>query len=86
MPICWYTYECFLYTIRNHALRLKDVVIIIKMGFFVSDLHRHIEQLHPEQFNGHHFDNSFTVYRGQGLSKADFEKMIKNQGWTVFIQ
>src|SRR5207248_1399236 len=51
-PIWWYTYPCFLYSLLNRALRLMDAGIIIQMGFFIGDLHRHIEQLHKEQFAG----------------------------------
>jgi tetratricopeptide (TPR) repeat protein len=79
-PIWWYTYECFLYPMLNSALRLMDVDVMIKMGFFIGDLHRHIEQLHSEQFNGHNFGKIFTVYRGQGMTKKDFEKMTKTKG------
>jgi tetratricopeptide (TPR) repeat protein len=79
-PIWWYTYECFLYPMLNRALRLMDVDLIIKMGFFIGDLHRHIEQLHQEQFTGHHSGTSFTVYRGQGMSKVEFEKMTATKG------
>ncbi len=56
-----------------------DVDIIIKMGFFMGDLHRHIEQLHEKQFNGQNSDKSFTVYRGQGMFTADFEQMTKTK-------
>ncbi|UJR12867.1 hypothetical protein I4U23_017041 [Adineta vaga] len=78
-PIWWYTYECLLYPMLNGALRLMDADLMMKMGFFIVDLHRHIEQLHSEQFSGH--DNSnFIVYRGQGLSKGDFEQMKKTKG------
>jgi tetratricopeptide (TPR) repeat protein len=79
-PIWWYTYECFLYPMLNRALRLMDVDLIIKMGFFIGDLHRHIGQLHQEQFDGHHSGTSFTVYRGQGMSKVEFEKMTATKG------
>jgi tetratricopeptide (TPR) repeat protein len=64
----------------NRALRTSDVDIIIKMGFFISDLHRHIEKLHKEQFGGHQVSEIFTVYRGQGLSKTAFEEMTKTKG------
>jgi len=47
-PIWWYTYEAFLYPMLNRSLRVMDVDIIIKMGFFMGDLHRHIEQLHKK--------------------------------------
>jgi tetratricopeptide (TPR) repeat protein len=79
-PIWWYTYECFLYPMLNRALRMSDVDIIIKMGFFIGDLHRHIEELHKEQFGGHQNGKVFTVYRGQGLSNANFEHMKKTKG------
>jgi tetratricopeptide (TPR) repeat protein len=79
-PIWWYTYECFLYPMLNRALRMSDVDIIIKMGFFIDDLHRHIEELHKEQFGGQQNGKIFTVYRGQGLSKANFEQMKETKG------
>jgi hypothetical protein len=46
LPILWYTRETFLYPMLNRALRMMDADVLIKMGFFVNDLHRHIEQLH----------------------------------------
>jgi tetratricopeptide (TPR) repeat protein len=64
----------------NHALRVMDVDTIIKMGFFIDDLHRQIEQLHKEQFNKHYTDEIFAVYRGQGMSMIDFEQMKKTKG------
>jgi tetratricopeptide (TPR) repeat protein len=50
------------------------------MGFFICDLHRHIEKLHKEQFGDHRTGKTFTVYRGQGLSKNDFDKLKKSKG------
>jgi tetratricopeptide (TPR) repeat protein len=79
-PIWWYTFQCFLYPMLNRALRLMEVDLIIKMGFFVRDLHNHIAKLHTEQYGGHQHSNSFTIYRGQGLSQTDFEQLIKTQG------
>ena len=79
-PIWWYTCQCFLYPMLNRALRMSDVDIIIKMGFFIGDLHRQIEELHKEQFGGHQAGKILTVYRGQGLSKADFQKMKETKG------
>src|SRR6202020_365723 len=82
-PIWWYTYECFLYPMLNRALRLMDVDIIIKMGFFIDDLHRHIGKLHSEQFGSQNSNNILTVYRGQGISKTEFEKMTKTKGGLI---
>jgi tetratricopeptide (TPR) repeat protein len=79
-PIWWYTYECFLYSMLNRALRLMEVDLITTMGFFVRDLHQHIATLHSKQYGGHHHSDSFTVYRGQGLSQADFDQLQTTQG------
>jgi tetratricopeptide (TPR) repeat protein len=79
-PIWWYTYEGFLFTMLNHALRMTDVDIIIKMGFFIADLHRDIETLHKEQFGSHLTSKTFTVYRGQSLSSTDFDQLMNTKG------
>jgi hypothetical protein len=48
-PIWWYTSPYFLYSMLNRALRLMEVDLIVKMGFFLRDLHNHIITLHAEQ-------------------------------------
>ncbi|CAF4142231.1 unnamed protein product, partial [Adineta steineri] len=64
IPIWWYTWDAFLYRMLNQALRQMDVDMIVRMGFFISDLHRDIQRLHSEQFDGHQSGTTFTVYRG----------------------
>jgi tetratricopeptide (TPR) repeat protein len=64
----------------NRALRLMEVDHIIKMGFFVRDLHNHIATLHAEQYGGQKNSDSFTVYRGQGLSQTDFDQLKQTRG------
>ncbi|CAF1237974.1 unnamed protein product [Adineta steineri] len=82
-PIYWYTCQMFLYPMLNRALRLMDGDIITQMGFFIGDLHRQIEQLHKEQYAGTTAADTFTVYRGQGLSTGDFKKMSKIKGGLI---
>ena len=76
-PIWWYTRDSFLNSMVNRALLTMDPDLIIKIGFFIVDLHRQIEKLHAEQFGGTDFTRNLTVYRGQGMSKEDFERMMK---------
>ncbi|CAF1028530.1 unnamed protein product [Rotaria sordida] len=40
-PIWWYTAPYFIYSMLNRGLRLMDVDIIIKMGFFIRHLHQY---------------------------------------------
>ncbi|CAF4737454.1 unnamed protein product [Rotaria sp. Silwood2] len=77
-PIWWYTAETFIYPMLNRGLRQMDVDIILKMGFFIRHLHNHIAELHREQQDT--VPVKFQVFRGQGLSMEDFEKMKKSKG------
>ena len=78
--IWWYTYESFLYSMLNRALRMMEVDLIIKMGFFLRDVHNHLVALHREQYVERHHSHSFIVYRGQGLSETDFNRLKATQG------
>ena len=77
--IRWYTREGFTYQMLNRALRLLEADIIVNMGFFIHDLHQQLKQLHQEQVRNSG-GRAFLVYRGQGLSTTDFEKLQKSQG------
>ena len=82
-PIWWYTLECFLYPMLNRALRTMDADLMVKLGFFIADLHRQIQELHREEFSGAGSNQKFTVYRGQGMEKAEFEKMLASKGGLI---
>lgn len=71
MPIWWYTRGCFIYAMLNKALRTQNVQLLMKMGFFVRDLHRQIEILHHQA----NYSFPFIVYRGQGLKYAELKKI-----------
>ncbi|CAF1420281.1 unnamed protein product [Adineta steineri] len=77
--IWWYTRECFTYQILNRALRMLDANTIINMGFFIHDLHQQIVQLYEQQLSNYN-STPFTVYLGQGLLIADFDKLKKTKG------
>jgi tetratricopeptide (TPR) repeat protein len=78
-PIWWYTYPCFLYSMLNRALRFTEESTLIKMGFFIHDLHQYITQLHHKQNIVRHDATSFVVYRGQGMSQTEFDQLKKTQ-------
>jgi tetratricopeptide (TPR) repeat protein len=76
-PIWWYTREYFLYFTLNKALRTMEVDLIIKLGFFLRDMHQNITTLHSKQYNMKLKSGSIIVYRGQGLSQTDFDRLRK---------
>ncbi|CAF3992396.1 unnamed protein product [Rotaria sordida] len=81
-PIWWYTGPYFIYSMLNHGLRLMDIDVILKLGFFIRHLHQHITKLHREQQQSSKaaMPSKFQVFRGQGLSMEAFEKMKKTKG------
>ncbi len=61
-PAWWYTRECFLYKMLNKALRTQNIDISCKIGFFIRDLHKQLEQLQSTAL-----PNTLRIlYRGQG--------------------
>ncbi|CAF1250794.1 unnamed protein product [Adineta steineri] len=78
--IWWYTHPCGLYSLLNYAIRGMDVEVMIRIGFFIRDLHQNITHLHSQQYPNYNRQSPFTVYRGQGLSRTNFEKLIKSKG------
>ena len=80
-PIWWYTRECFTYQLLNRALRIQDVEVIIKMGFFLRDVHRHLQELHSKLDR----NQLITVYRGKTMSNDEFNEIrTKENGLLAF--
>lgn len=80
--IWWYTRECFIYRILNKALRIQDTEILYKLRFFIKDLHLQIQKLKVQSnFN----TETITVYRGQGMSNVEFDKLRQNIGGLLSI-
>ncbi|CAF3918870.1 unnamed protein product [Adineta steineri] len=80
--IRWYTLTPFIYCMLNDVLRSMEVNTIINMGFFIRDLHQQIQRLYQQQITKYH-QKPFIVYRGQGLSKENFEKLQKSEGGLI---
>ena len=80
--IHWYTFPSFIYSMLNCALRMLEAEAIIIMGFLIRDLHQKIQDLYHKQI-GSYYGKPFTVYRGQGLLKADFGKLLKTEGGLI---
>ncbi|CAF0983593.1 unnamed protein product [Rotaria sp. Silwood1] len=78
-PIWWYTAPFFMNSVLNCGLRLMDVDIVLRLGFFIRDLHQYIDNLYQEQQSNKKITTTFTVFRGQGLSVEVFEKMKKTE-------
>ena len=84
-PIWWYTYPCFLYPMLNRALRMMDADLIVRMGFFIGDLHRQIEQLHQQQFTNSQLQSELYRLPWSRSVQDQFRTTIENERWTFLI-
>lgn len=83
-PIWWYTRPCFIYQMLNRALRTLEGEITLQMGFFIRDLHQQIQELHQQQIETYqNREEPAMAYRGQSLSKADTERLLKDEGGLI---
>lgn len=80
-PVWWYTSKTFIYMMLNRVLRTQDVNTILKMGFFIYDLHQQIEKLHLTQFADK--QGLVIVYRGQSLFNDQFKKLMESKGGLI---
>ncbi|CAF3066981.1 unnamed protein product [Rotaria socialis] len=75
-PIWWYTKESAVYRLLSSAVQTHDANMIIKMGFFMQDLHREIKRIYYETDR----TTKVTLYRGHGMLADEFEKFRKREG------
>ncbi|CAF4334671.1 unnamed protein product, partial [Adineta steineri] len=75
-PIWWCINEYFLYSMLNRALRTMQIETIIRINFFIRDLHKYIDQVHSGEI---HNSSLLTVYHGQGILQKDFDQLKKMQ-------
>ena len=76
--IAWYTRDAFLYRLLNRALRTRDISIIFQFRFVLVDLHNRLSDLHTKYIQSLDQTSSLTVYRGQGLTVAELNKLKTN--------
>jgi len=74
----WYTRDTFLYRLLNRALRTRDISIIFQFRFVLVDLHNRLLDLHVKYIQSLDKTTSLIVYRGQGLTITELNKMKDN--------
>lgn len=77
-PMWWYTRPCFLSPMLSRAIQTQDIEIIIRMGFFIKDLHQQLEKLHSDPSTT--LPLPIVAYRSQNLSSEEFKKMKDIKG------
>ncbi|CAF1319079.1 unnamed protein product [Rotaria magnacalcarata] len=77
-PVWWYTSATFICSILNRAQQMSDMKAMLKMTFFIQDLHHQLKLLHEQQSSD--FSQQFIVYRSQRFSQEDFQHLSNANG------
>jgi tetratricopeptide (TPR) repeat protein len=80
--IKWYTRETFLYKMVNKALRTQDHLTLYALRLFIRDLHQQLDYLQVESKPQ---SNKLLLFRGQSMSKSDFEMLQLNIGGLLSV-
>ncbi|CAF1579396.1 unnamed protein product [Didymodactylos carnosus] len=88
--IRWWSRDTFVYTLINEALRSGRMENIIKYRYFISNLHKQLEEYHSKQYQIYITDDDdgehaylFKVYRGQGMYMSDLKLIEENIGSLI---
>lgn len=77
--IRWYTRDGPPYKVVNKALRTQNIDILYKMRTFLRHVHEQLMECYQMQVSTKS-SATITVYRGQQMSKIEFQKMKQNEG------
>jgi tetratricopeptide (TPR) repeat protein len=73
----WYTRDTFLYRVINKALRIQEHLTLYAFRSFIRDLHMKLAHLQTESKPN---NDKLILYRGQGLSYDEIDKLKSNRG------
>ncbi len=76
--VLWYTKDTFIFKILNQALREQDFNLLFIMRFFIRDLAEQLDKIKKVD-PSRKTEPIVTLYRGQGMSKIDFDRRIKRK-------
>ena len=79
----WYTKESFLYRLLNESLRIEIIDHIVKMRYFIHDLHNQLAQLQPSFIQSLNGKLSLTLYRGQTMKINGLNEIRENYGGLI---
>ena len=76
----WYTKDSFLYRLLNESLRIEDIDSIVKMRYYIHDLHNQLAQLQPSFIQSLNGETNLTIYRGQPMKVSQLNDIRNNDG------
>jgi hypothetical protein len=84
VAIPWYTKDCFLYRLLNESLRTESIDLIVKLRYFIYDLHNELAELQLVFLQSLPPDQpTLKLYRGLTMTLCELETFRQNE--TNFV-
>lgn len=84
--VTWYTKDCFLYRLLNKSLKTSNIDLIVKLRYFIYDLHNQLAELQPNFFRFLRFHHStLTLYRGLTMTTCELNQFRQHKTHFVSI-
>ena len=71
----------FLYRLSHESLRIETIDHIVKMRYFIHDLHNQLAQLQIDLIQSLNGQSKLTLCRGQTRKTSQLEELKEN--WSV---
>jgi len=80
-PIWWYTRRSSMYAMLRKAFSTNDFEVILKLAFFIRDVHRDIKKSHSQLHDHQH--HVIDVYRATRVTMDEFTNIEKNRDGLI---
>jgi hypothetical protein len=74
----WYSKGCFLYRLLNESLRIETIDSIVKMRYYIHDLHNQLAELQDNFIKSLNREKDLTLYRGQTMKINQLNEIKEN--------
>ncbi|CAF3373462.1 unnamed protein product [Rotaria socialis] len=81
----WYTKDSFLYRLLNTSLRIETIDSIVKMRYYIHDLHNQLAALQLSFIESLNGQMNLILYRGQVMKKNQLNEIQDNIGGFISI-
>jgi hypothetical protein len=82
----WYATENFLYRLLNQPSCSGSIDCIVKMRYFIHDLHNQLVRLQPSFIQSLNGEQYLTLYRGRTMRINQLHELRKNIGGLISIK
>jgi hypothetical protein len=79
----WFTKTGFLYRLLNESLRIETIDFIIKMRYFIHDLHNQLAELQTSFIQSLNGKKNLTLYRGQPMKMNQLDEIKENRDGLI---